>query len=33
MMLEVISSWLGVGETLRDERAKATLVLRGSTAV
>jgi hypothetical protein len=33
MMLEVISWWLGVGESLRDERAKATLVLQGSTAV
>ncbi len=33
MMLEVISWWLGVGETLRDERAMATLVLQGSTAV
>ena len=30
---EVISWWLGVGETLRDERAMATLVLQGSTAV
>jgi hypothetical protein len=33
MTLEVISWWLGVGETLRDERAMATLVLQGSTAV
>ena len=33
MTFEARSWWLGAGEALRDERAKATLVLQGSTAV
>jgi hypothetical protein len=33
MTFSLISRWLGVGGPLRDERAKATLVLQGSTAV